>query len=293
MSANTLDLEPLNSTFGAIVNGVELRSIDDETFTAIHEAWLQYGLLVFPGQFLTKDEQNDFARRFGDLEFPAAPISNVTTDGVVHSDPDEDLVKSLRGNEGWHFDSTYMPIQAKGAVFSAEVVPSSGAATGFVDMRVAYQALDDETKEKIQDLSAYHSLYYSQGRVGYLPTKKDDGTYGQYGYHDFETSLRPLVRIDPVNGLPNLLTGRHAHNIVGMDSQESETLLDWLADHACTPERMYHHQWTVGDAIVWDNRWLMHQATPFDMTEPRIMWHTRIAGEPETESATNHMPQPD
>ncbi|MCP4222096.1 MAG: TauD/TfdA family dioxygenase, partial [Actinomycetia bacterium] len=117
--------------------------------------------------------------------------------------------------------------------------------------------------------------------------------FHRYGYHDYETSLRPLVRIDPVNGLPNLLTGRHAHNIVGMDPQESETLLDWLADHACTPDRMYHHQWTVGDAIIWDNRWLMHQATPFDMTEPRVMWHTRIAGEPESESATNHMPQPD
>src|SRR5207302_7970265 len=38
-------------------------------------------------------------------------------------------VKSLRGNEGWHHDSTYMPIQAKATVFTAEIVPSTGAAT--------------------------------------------------------------------------------------------------------------------------------------------------------------------
>ena len=41
------------------------------------------------------------------------------------------------------------------------------------------------------------------------------------------------------------------------------------------------------DAVVWDNRRLMHRATPFDMHEPRRMWHTRIAGDRETELALN------
>ena len=53
---------------------------------------------------------------------------------------------------------------------------------------------------------------------------------------------------------------------------------------------MYHHQWEVGDTVIWDNRRLMHRGTPFDMTEPRRMWHTRIAGEPESEAADNHRP---
>ena len=46
--------------------------------------------------------------------------------------------------------------------------------------------------------------------------------------------------------------------------------------------------WDAGDAVVWDNRRLMHRGTPFDMTQPRRMWHTRIAGEPESELAANH-----
>ena len=41
-------------------------------------------------------------------------------------EPLDDVVKSLRGNEGWHHDSTYMPLQAKGSVFAAEVVTSRG-----------------------------------------------------------------------------------------------------------------------------------------------------------------------
>ena len=281
-------IEPIDATFGAVVTGIDLSRLEPDVWRALFDTWIEYALLVFPDQHLTPDEQNEFALCFGELEFAATPISNITPAGEVRSNPESDLVKSLRGNEGWHHDSTYMPVQAMGAVFSAEIVPSEGAATGWADMRAAYDALDDATREQIQGLQAYHSLYYSQGRAGYLPRKKDDGSYGMYGYHDLEVSLRPLVKQHPVTGRTHLLLGRHAHDIVGMDPSESEALLDRLNDEACRPPRVYYHEWSVGDTVVWDNRSLMHRATPFDMTEPRRMWHTRIAGDKPSELAVNH-----
>jgi alpha-ketoglutarate-dependent taurine dioxygenase len=282
-------VEPLDATFGAVVREIELRALDDDTWAALYDTWLQYALLIFPDQFLTRPEQDEFARRFGDLEFPASPIANVDADGTLHSAPDDDRVKGLRGNEGWHHDSTYMPVQAKGAVFTAEIVPADGAATGFADMRAAYDALDEETRRRLEGLCAYHSLTYSQGRAGYLPSKRSaKGGYEGYGYHDGEDPLRPLVKIHPETGRPNLLIGRHAYGVVGMDPEESERFLDGLTEQACRRPRTYHHQWTVGDAVVWDNRRLMHQATPFDMSQPRRMWHTRIAGARPFELATNY-----
>lgn len=288
MDRTGLHVKPLDASFGAAVHGVELRSIDDSTFARLHEVWLEYALLIFTDQFLTRDEQDTFARRFGNLEFSATAISNIGQDGRIHSDSTDDVVKSLRGNEGWHFDSTYMPLQAKGAVFSAEIVPSKGAATGWADMRAAYDALDDLTRERVEDLQAYHSLYYSQGRAGYLPSKNEQGGYDLYGYHDKDPSLRPLVKVHPETGKPNLLIGRHAYGIVGLDPEESVELLDRLAEGACQDPRVHHHQWKAGEAVVWDNRRLMHQGTPFDLTEPRRMWHTRIAGERPSELAVNH-----
>jgi len=288
MEVTMMDLQPLDATFGAIVRGIALSSLDDETWEELHAVWLEYALLIFPGQFLAVPDQIAFARRFGDLEFEAAAISNVGKSGRVHDDPTDDVVKSLRGNEGWHHDSTYMPLQAKGAVFSAEIVPNEGAATGWADMRAAYDDLDDETRSRVNDLSAYHSLYYSQERAGYLPSKREDGSYGAYGYHDMEPSLRPLVKHHPDTGRPNLLIGRHAYGIVGMDPDDSEKLLDGLNEWACQGARVFHHQWEVGDVVVWDNRRLMHRATPFDMSQPRRMWHTRIAGDPDSELALNH-----
>jgi alpha-ketoglutarate-dependent taurine dioxygenase len=288
MGITTLEVKPLDATFGAVVRGFSIPSLDDDTFAELRRLWLEYALLIFPRQHITVDEQNAFARRFGNLEFEAAPISNVDKAGNVHADPADDIVKGIRGNEGWHHDSTYMPLQAKGAVFSAEIVPTEGAATGFADMRAAYDALDDGTRHKLSNLCAYHSLYYSQARAGYMPTKRDDGSYAGYGYHDMEPSLRPLVKVHPDTGRPNLLIGRHAYGVVGMEPEESERLLDELNAWACEGERVYHHQWEVGDTVIWDNRRLMHRATPFDMTQPRRMWHTRIAGEPDSELALNH-----
>ncbi len=79
------------------------------------------------------------------------------------------------------------------------------------------------------------------------------------------------------------MVGRHAHAIPGLEPEESERLLDELADVACQPPRVYHHRWTPGDAVVWDNRALMHRACPWDLTKPRVMYHSRIAGDPISE----------
>ena len=283
--ARTLDIEPIDASFGAVVRGIKVAEADEATFRALYDAWLEYALLIFPDQHLARDQQIAFAKRFGPLEFEMAAISNVRSDGTIRPEQDnDDVIKVLKGNMGWHHDSTYMPVQAKGAVFSAEEVPSLGGRTGFADMRASYDALDETLKKKIAGLTAYHSLHYSQSKLGHV-AKKSDGEYSGYGFHDGPVPLRPLVKTHPETGRKSLLVGRHAHNIPGLEQADSDALIRELVDFACQPPRIYHHDWTAGDAVVWDNRCLMHQATPWDMTQRRIMWHSRIAGDPASEAA--------
>jgi alpha-ketoglutarate-dependent taurine dioxygenase len=278
-------IEPIGTTLGAVVTGIKVAELDEPTFRALYDAWLEYALLIFPAQFLTHPQQIAFAKRFGPLEFEMAALSNVKSDGTLRREADnDDMMKVLKGNMGWHHDSTYMPVQAKGAVFSAEIVPTVGGKTGFADMRAAYDALDDGLKQRLEGLSAYHSLHYSQSKLGHQASKAD-GQYSGYGFHNGPVPLRPLVKTHSETGRKSLLVGRHAHNIPGLDKVESERLLQELLDFACQPPRIYHHDWKVGDAVVWDNRCLMHQATPWDMTQPRVMWHSRIAGDPASEAA--------
>ena len=284
-SSKPFTVEPLAATFGAVITGVKLADLPEDDFLALYDAWLEYALLVFPGQNLSNDEQIAFARRFGELEFDLAPLSNVKDDGSLRTGDDDDMVKILKGNMSWHCDSTYMPVQAKGAVFTAHVVPGEGGETGWADMRAAYRELNADTRERISDLSAYHSLYHSQKKFG--QTKEKDSEYFGYGFFGQDPPLRPLVKIHPETNRPSLTIGRHAYGIPGMDANESQKLLQDLVDFACQPPRVYHHSWTPGEAVLWDNRCLMHQACPWDMNEPRIMYHSRIAGDQESEFAAH------
>lgn len=276
----------IDATLGAVVTGLELARMDAATWRAVEQAFHEHAVLVFPGQDLTDDEQVAFAGRFGEIELlapdpelKAIAISNRKPDGSVMG-AEEHRFKALRGNEGWHTDSSYMPLSAKASVLSAQVVPSAGGQTEWADMRAAYDALDEGTRTRISGLSARHSLYHSQAKIGH-----EVETGAGYGYHTKGAPLRPLVKWHPVTGRPALYIGRHAYGIPGLGAAESEKLLSDLVDFACRPPRTYAHPWRPGDVVIWDNRCVLHRARPYDYSEVRVMRHTRVAGDPATELA--------
>src|SRR4051794_28481881 len=274
-------ISPLAATLGAVVEDVRLAALADDAWPEIEQAFHEHAVLVFPGQHLSATEQVEFARRLGMIEvlfegYDAVPISTVDEWGTVMA-PDHPVMQVVRGNQGWHTDSSYMPVSARASMLSAKVVPTEGGETEWADMRAAYDALDEATLARVADLSAYHSIVYSQAKAGF------DSTLG-YGM-DQPAQLRPLVKVHPVTGRPSLFIGRHAHAIPGLDRDESDALLDELLDAACRPPRVYRHRWQPGDLVVWDNRCVLHRAGEWDLTQPRVMRHTRVAGDPRTESA--------
>ena len=284
-----ITVTPTDATLGAVVTDVDLAKLDDATWEAIHAAFLEHGVLIFPGQNLDEEAQGAFALRFGNIEkltpkqaTPTVQFSNQKPDGTT-AQPSDPGYPLMRGNEGWHTDSTYMPLAAKAAMLMALVVPPEGGETEFADMRAAYDALSPQMQEKLEGLSAHHSLYHSQSKAGYL--HKTDHLYG---FHDKGAPLRPVIKTHPETGRKSIYTGRHAYGIVGMAPEESEALLDALLEDACQPPRTYRHSWQAGDLVVWDNRCLMHRARPYDTNHPRVLRASRIAGEPETELAPTY-----
>ena len=278
-------IAPADATLGATVTDVDLAGLDDAAWTRVEDAFHEYGVLIFPGQNLDEDAQIAFAERFGDIEYlrptddKAVSITNRREDGEVFG-AEEFRYKTLRGNEGWHTDSSYMPLAARASVLSAQAVPSWGGETEWADMRAAYDALDDETRARVEGLSAYHSLYQSQAKIGY-----EIETGAGYGYHTRGAPLRPLVKTHPVTGRKSLFIGRHAFRIPGMEDAEAQALLDDLADRACRPPRVLRHRWAPGDVVIWDNRCVLHRARPYDYGEVRTLRHTRVAGDPASELA--------
>ncbi|MEM7366887.1 MAG: TauD/TfdA family dioxygenase, partial [Pseudomonadota bacterium] len=254
-------------------------------FREIHEAFLAYGFLLFPGQFLSDAENIAFGERFGELEFGANPMSNQHRhrDGSYGKvfDIDTQRMRTNVGNEAWHTDSTYKPLSSKCAMLSAVTVPKTGGETALADQRAAYEALDQATRERIANLSAYHSTEFSQANdLGDFPPREQDSIYHGEAY------LRPMVKMHPETGRPSLFVGRHAFGIPGLARSESRALLKQLIDFVVSDEsRVYTHQWNEGDTLLWDNRYVLHRAMPYDYSEPRVLIGTRIAGDPETELA--------
>ena len=279
-------ITPTEATLGATVTNLDLAAMNEAAWRSVESAFHEHAVLIFPGQALSEEAQIDFAGRFGGIELLrpdpralAVSISNQNSDGTVAA-PEEFRFKTLRGNEGWHTDSSYMPLAAKASVLCAQVVPPSGGETEWADMRAAYDALDDGTRERIGDLSAYHSLYRSQAKIGY-EIKAGAG----YGFHTKGAPLRPLVKTHPVTGRKSLFIGRHAYRIPGLDDEDAQDLLDDLVTFACRPPRTLAHRWRAGDVVIWDNRCVLHRARPYDFGRPRILRHVRVAGDPASELA--------
>jgi len=280
-----LTVERLDATLGAVVTGVRVADLDEATWLELLDAFHEHAVLVLPDQHLTSEEQRAFARRFGPLEEIAGgdgltPISNTTRDGRVRDEGDP-VLAILRGNEGWHTDSSYMAVSATASILSAHVVTPDDGETEWADMRAAHDALDPALRERVSRLAAHHSIAWSQRRMG-LETPPPGGFYG---FDDGPEPLRPLVKVHPVTGRAALFIGRHAHAIPGLSDEESEALLDHLLEISCRPPFTHAHRWTPGDVAVWDNRCVLHRARPYDRRLPRVMKHSRVSGDPATESA--------
>ena len=281
--ASSVRVEPLDSTLGATVREVDLGTpLGDGEFEEIHAAWLEHGVLVFPGQFLDDESHKAFSLRFGRLERVitrregstevVSNLSNVRDDGSLIP-PDGSRALFLKGNSYWHTDSSFKRAPAKASLLSARQVPTEGGETEFADMRAAWDRLDHETRALLEGKTALHSYRYSQGKVGGLDV------LSEADLDRLPPVEHPVVRVHPETGRKSLYIGRHASHIVGEDVAASRELLETLCEEACRPPRVFSHRWAAGDLVMWDNRCVLHRGRPYPPDQPREMRRTTVAGE--------------
>ena len=175
----------------------------------------------------------------------------------------------------WHSDSSFNPVPSLCSLLSARIVPPAGGATEFASARAAYPTLSDELKRRAATATVVHDFAWSRDQVrpGFF-TDKERAEYPPVRH--------PLVRANPVNGRPGLFLGAHASHLDDLPLDEGRALLKRLLDHVTQPQFCYRHEWQTGDLIVWDNRCVLHRATPFDTTRhQRLMQRTTVSGDPQ------------
>lgn len=284
-----LNIEPLTPRFGARVTGVDLaQPLDDATFGELRDAFARHSVLHFPEQPLTDEQQVDFSQRFGPLEptkvgsygagTPFVILSNVGDDGKVVPDAHQ-LNMVHKANSLWHSDSSFKPVPALASFLTAKTVPPEGGETEYASMIVAWDDLPEATKTKIDGKVALHHFAASRNRINPDMVSKAE--------HDELPPVRQvMVRDIPETGKRALYVGSHTGAIEGIADDEARALIDELIDFATRPERVYTHKWQEDDAVLWDNRAVVHRGRPFARDKhARIMIRTTIAGDRPTVSA--------
>ncbi len=273
-----LTITKLSDSVGAEVTGLNPdRLTDDALGAAILDALEDNGVLVFRNLGLDPETQVAFCRRLGEVDHssdghhPVAGIYPITLDRSKNSS-----AAYLKATFDWHIDGctpTGDECPQKATVLSAVQVAERGGETEFANSYAAYDALTDEEKQRYGTLRVVHSLEASQRRVTPDPTPERLARWRSRPTHE-----HPLVWTHR-SGRKSLVLGASADYVVGMDPDQGRALLAELLDRATVPERVYSHNWSVGDTVIWDNRGVLHRAAPYDPDSPREMLRTTVLGD--------------
>jgi taurine dioxygenase len=272
----------MDAPTGARITGVDLGTgLDDAVYGAIHKAWLDHQVLVFPGQTMTEADQIRFATHWGEMPRRSRYagrreegrrshesimlISNIREDGEpIGSLPDGDMM--------YHSDGQYDEHPYRYTMLYALDVPSSGGNTLFANLYKAYDALPADLKERLANVEAQHGYY--AGRhvtpeiLKTLAITRVDDAFAHPVFTAHEETGRPVLYVS------RLLTT----SLKGLPEAEGNSILDQLLDHVEKSEFVYEHVWTPGDFVIWDNRCLNHARTDFPAGERRLLRRTTVQG---------------
>lgn len=296
--ANTkLELIPFDAKFGVDIVGFDVKDPTPDEINIIRDAIHEHTVVRIRGQQFDDADQLRFTRHFGDLSVPTlkqthgkdqegtpdfmTTVSNITVDG--------EPIGQLGSEElDWHTDLNYKERPHAWSLLHALELPAAGGDTQFVNCRMAYDALSQDLKDRIDGIIARHDIWTLTIQMGVdnhgeLAPGIDPPTgYGEGPWWETHEGVEhPLARTHPFTGRKALYFGRR-HNlyIPGIPYAESEELLDHLFDHTVNnPDFLWVQKWQLGDLVIWDNRSGMHRRDPFDVNDRRLMRRTNTQGE--------------
>ena len=275
-TTNRPEVRRLGTQIGIEVRGVDVKTLDDETFGVLYRAWLDGNILVVPDQELEIEDFLRYSRRFGVVvphpskmtRHPAYP--EITLLGVNKFAPDGTLDDKIyrRGAEGWHTDGAYDQDPFKATQLYALAVPSKGGDTFFASMYAAYEGLPQRLKQRLDGRNGVFT-YGGRRKAQALLNPED---------RDWTPVFHPIIRTHPETGRKALyFDPGKILKIEGLEEQESDALIDELTACMIQPQGQYRHQWRKGDIVIWDNRCSYHKAAgDYPPEEDRIHWRVSI-----------------
>jgi alpha-ketoglutarate-dependent 2,4-dichlorophenoxyacetate dioxygenase len=278
-------INKLKKFIGVEINDLDITKIlDIGIINEISELLSKFSVVVIRDQNITNDQHIKFSEFFGNLEQTKVGtdgsgskliiLRNFDEDGNIVPPTDRQRLNNL-ANKEWHSDSSFKKIPSKLSILSSKMIPSNGGNTEFLSMRAAYNSLPENLKLNIEDKVCWHD--YSHGRLKIDPNLVTS---------EEKKALPPVKQKLVLNNKKygkSLYLGAHCSKIDGMTENESQNLLKEIYEFVDNKSFVYSHIWKPYDLIMWDNRSVLHRATPIKgKIEKRLMVRTTIAGETST-----------
>ncbi len=284
--AAALDVVPLSGTIGAVIRGIDLRSIDDAAVAAIRAVWLERKVVFFPQQNLEPHEHLAFSARFGEPTEGHPVIRGIEDHPEVFEidysaarlrDTYGDLSSRRSRGISWHTDVTFVRRPPLGSILRAVVVPPSGGDTLFSNQVAAYESLSPALQEFLQTLTAVHD---GRSQFQGILDAQGEGRWEGQPFTALEPVEHPVVRIHPETGEKALFVnpGFTSH-ITQLGRDESDALLAFLYAHSVKPEHTVRYHWSPGDVGFWDNRATQHAVVGDFGDQHRVIQRVTLRGD--------------
>ena len=267
------------------------------------------GLLVLRGRLLEPEALVRVGQTFGEVENmvdtqmrPESIHEEVPEIFLVHNrnfsraiparPKDGDHVLQWPQRKGWHSDQSYRkPPPDASIIYCVRPGADGQGDTFFCDNAAAFDALSPAEQAEAARRSIIHaasSLGRSEQSVRKHPGvgAPPSGNGIEERIDFLEPQHQPVVRTHPVTGRRALYLGTSGQSdwlegpVVGMEPGPDGAGGAWMGEHihrATDPSRVYRHAWQAGDAVLYDNRVLMHAASWFDPKEQqREMWRLTV-----------------
>jgi taurine dioxygenase len=281
---------PLDAALGAEIRGVDLTELDDATFNALHDAWLNNVLLVFRDQSLRAEDLVNLVRRFGtpvtSSNLHQRDLQERAANELYSLPPEVTVVSNVReagktigilgdGEVVWHSDFSFKERPTAARMLVAMEIPPAelGGNTFFLNCYAAFDALPDDLKKRLSGMTIKQANIIDTAMKLRPGASLDDDVRTTPG------PSHPIISTHPETGRNTIFLGRrHAAYVNGCSLEESEALLNELWAHCTRARFCYEHRWAHGDVVVWDNRATLHRRDAFDSQSRRVLYAAQVEG---------------
>ena len=233
-----------------------IKKINKNDLKKIKFALQKYGMIYFRKQNLNSKTYVQFAKNFGQLaNYPrlrglSKKYSKITVVQRKTSDHGPSF------GEQFHTDSIYTKKPPKFTMLLSKLVPKKGKAnTEFSSQYLAYKALPKYIKNK---LKKYKGNYSSEGPIS-ITTKERVKEKGKINKElkSKHNIIRKIYSKYTIYCSPGHFVGFNSNLI------RKKKLEKYLFNHQIKKIFQYSLEWEKDQLAIWDNRSMLHQATPF------------------------------